>query len=214
MTSAHPAVEDGIRGPRLLVGLGTGRCGTLSLARLLDAQPECCAHHEYFEYNLGVEPSPEHVAELARLARATAPRVFADVHLVYLWHVPALLALDLDVRFLCLRREREATVQSFLRKVGPRHHWYAHDGRRFLADAWDRCFPKYGEPDRAAALGRYWDDYYQRAEAFARDRPERFAIFPVAALNSAAGQAAILDFAGLPREGRVLSPGIRENTSP
>lgn len=199
--------------PRLVIGLGTGRCGTLSLGKLFDLQPHARGCHELFEFNLAVS-GPDcaaHLAALPALAAGADCRSFCDVNLAYLWHVEALLEIAPETRFLCLQRERAGTVRSFERKAGPRNHWMAHDGIEFRSDPWDRCFPKYQAASREEAIGRYWDDYSARSAALARAHPERFRVFPMEDLNSEAGQRRLLAFAGFEPADLVLAPGLREN---
>jgi hypothetical protein len=88
------------------------------------------------------------------------------------------------------------------------NHWYAHEGIGWQKSDWDRCFPKFDCKDKAAAIGMYWDSYYQEAECLANELPN-FRIWEMAALNDAQRVNDILAFAGY-RSKRVLV-GVRRN---
>ncbi|RMH04501.1 MAG: hypothetical protein D6702_03105 [Planctomycetota bacterium] len=188
--------------PALVFGLGTGRCGTTSLARLLDLQPGWEVFHEYFAYDLPADPEAARPFVDAFLARAARSRheVVGDVFSAWLYSLDRILDRAPEARFVCLKRDRTGTVRSFDRWSGPRNFWVAHDGRRWQSDPWDHCFPKFAAVDKAEAIGLYWDDYYDRAETFAAEMPDRFRIFPMAALNHEDGQREITSFCGLPAD--------------
>ena len=140
-------------------------------------------------------------------------QLVGDVAFYYLPYVRQILALKPDARFICLKRDRQATVDSYVVKAEQRNHWVQHDGSRWKLDKWDHCYPKYAACDLAEAIGRYWDDYYRRAAALESDFPLALRIFSMESLNSAAGQHAIFDFLGLPEDTRRVILGVRANPS-
>ncbi len=177
--------------------MGTGRCGTVSLAQLLNAQRDVDIGHEELEFNLPYSGGEQLIAAYVRDLKQRKARVVGDVFSAYLPYCKQIVNRCEDVRFLCLQRDREETIASFLKKAGPANHWIQHDGRRWISDPWDRCFPSYDETDIEKAIGRYWDDYYELAEEFVRTLGDSFAIFPVSHLNSKQGQAELLAFGGI-----------------
>ncbi len=238
---------------RLIFGLGSGRCGTTSLANLLNGQPGVVCFHESNAMGMawsGAEHAVHSVLNdfegvlaggpramsvdlgayhrmagkdpLHRLTTLERVRAIGDVASYYLPYVEMILERAPGAVFPCLRRDRQETVDSFVKKVtvGPapvkpkgltlgkrqaapplrqRNHWVDHNGRQWVAaPRYDNCFPHY-EPglSLAEAIGRYYDEYYQTAEALAARHPASVRIFDVTALNSEAGQAAILAFCGL-----------------
>lgn len=203
---------------RLLIGLGTGRCGTVSLSQLLDAQPDVSMLHE------GMIDGQHHLLrwhdDEARLdhwlgvlqQRAAGTEFFGDVGMYFLPYVGHLLARWPHARFIVLRRDREATVQSFLKKTEGRNHWMEHDGTTWAHDSrWDASFPTFDAPDKATALRQYWDTYYAEVERLQQVHPGSIATFEMGALNSEVGRAAILDHAGIPQDRRVLAGAFHQN---
>lgn len=201
---------------QLVIGLGSGRSGSVSLARFLDTQPDAFFCHEsayarprLLRYTFGDilpwEPDERAFgAWLAGLERAAAPALFyGDVAPYLLPYTERILAERPTARFICVKRERAAVVASFLRHSAGTNPWQEHDGRRWLRRSWDRAFPTFAAASKAEAAGKYWDLYYARAAGYERRYPERFRLFDFARLNERGTQEAMLDFAGFPRAGRA-----------
>lgn len=190
--------------PRVL-GVGTGRCGTMSLAQLLDAQKGLHVTHERFSWRVPWDARA--VGWPAELLEEGG----GDVGFYWLPHLPYIWKHAPKTQVLCMRRDRTSTIESYHRKTEGRNHWMNHSGQRWNLDRWDCCYPKYGVTSKKEALGRYWDEYYRRAKELQNMHPERFRIFDLEALNEEAGQHAILTFVGIPRSDHVLNVGIRAN---
>ncbi|MCB1038849.1 MAG: hypothetical protein KDA94_04860 [Acidimicrobiales bacterium] len=179
---------------RLVIGLGTGRCGTHSLADLLAAQPGTVAMHQ------PAPCLPWHVdfgwyRDVNDLIAAQGPAVVALVAWYYLPYVD-LLARDHDVRFVCLQRDRASTVASIDRLTAQFDHWSNRSPSHSANERWRSLFPSYDVDDKVEALGRYYDEYYERARAHADAMPDRFSVFATTDLNDDGGVAAILRAAG------------------
>ena len=234
---------------RIIIGMGSGRSGTQSLSRLINSQSQTVCFHEInpacmkwaqtertvlsmvaeFEAVLRGGPrdvtidytSPDRDRELGRLKELDHVEVIGDVASYYLPYVPLLASLDVDIRMPCLRRDKAATVQSFIetvRRPGRRkkslkkrmrdtlagkvpqpmcNHWVHHDGSVWQLDMkWDKCFPKFETANLEEAIGLYWEHYRRSSDEFAARYPDKFRVFQIDALNSAEGQAGILDFCG------------------
>jgi hypothetical protein len=185
-------------------GIGTGRCGTESLATLLNQQRQTHITHESKRLPWEV-PRDGARRELHRLSLRPSP-IVGDVAFYYLPYIRRLLE-DPRVRVVALRRDRTQTVESYLRKMEGRNHWSTQGHRD---DGWDRCYPTYEEPDLRSAIGRYWDEYYAHVEQLVEDN-DRVALFPTEALNHVEGVLSILTFLGVADP--VVSAGIHQNGS-
>lgn len=241
----------------VIVGLGSGRSGTASLAKLLNAQPDSVCFHELnptcvrfngtprpilntiseFEAIVaGGDPS-ELTVDLARgpsiqtyerLCRMSRVRMIGDIAFYYLSYVESILERHPAVRFICLKRDKAETVDSWMRKtqvprwrskkiadrIGAwimrepfrteRNPWMQHDGTKWAVDpVWDKCYPKFAGPTREAAVGQYWDYYYETAEPLVDKYPDNFRVVRTETLNEPEVQESLLDFVGFPREDRV-----------
>lgn len=203
----------------LIVGLGTGRCGTQSLSGFLSSQPGMTVLHEG---TIDGRDNPlrwEGDHERVRRWIDTLPELLdrpsycGDVGMYYLPYCEFLIAHRPDIRFVCMERDRAAVVESFLRHTRGRHPWLRHDGRRWRIDpVWDASYPKFDEPDKAEAVGLYWDLYHAEVNRLVVLHPDRVRRFSMESLNSREGMNEILDFIGY-RGPRRLDTPFRLNTS-
>jgi len=252
---------------RIVIGLGTGRSGTASLASLIDRQRGGLCFHEMnpagtvFAGNpqasvnmvgefrrilgggdrrcLSIDYSrPASVATYGRLQGMDQVSLLGDIAYYHLNYVPAMLDAEPSCAFVCIRRDREDTVDSWLQKSAikrwpslwladrlkslltrtPFHteynYWQEHDGSRYRYDpVWDSCFPKFEAASKREAIGLYWDYYYLEADRLQRLFPGSFRVFDIAALGTAAGQQSILSFIGLPADAMVCGEAVHLHRS-
>lgn len=197
-----------------MFGLGTGRCGTKSLAALLSWQDDADVQHERFESAIAWAKSEDQVHAFLDACAARPDRALVgDVAFYYLPYIEMILARRPDARFIALQRRRATTIDSYMQWTEGRNHWMKHNGTRWRHDEWDKCYPKYRARTKAGALRRYWDDYYRTFEQLRRRYPNNLRRFRVESLNTEAGQRAILDFVGIPIDQQRLAIGVRLNGS-
>ena len=205
---------------RLLLVVGSGRCGLLSLVNVLNRQPGAKVSFE--EPPLlpwKADDRGRLIRErFARWRRTRGPGVLGDAASFYLPYLQDALDADPDVRVIGLRRPREETVASFTRFLDeynafPTDHWADQPGVGWQHDPlWTRCFPQYDAPNREDGIRRYWDEYYRTLGELAERHAGRIRIVDMAeALNTEAGQRAVLDFAGFAAGEQVLAVGARFN---
>jgi len=252
---------------RLVIGLGTGRSGTASLASLIDRQRGGLCFHEMnpagavFSGNpqssvntvtelrrildggdrrcLSIDYSrPASVATYGKLQAMEQVSLLGDIAFYHLNYVPAMLDAEPSCRFVCIRRDRQETVASWLNKSAisrwrslwladrikalltrtPFHteynYWQQHDGSRYRPDpVWDSCFPKFEAADKREAIGLYWDYYYLEADRLEKLYPENFRVFDIADLGTPDGQRSILRFIGLPADAMVCGEAVHLHRS-
>lgn len=93
---------------RIVLGIGSGRCGTLSLARVLSRQPGVMVSHEDPPL-LPWERDPDNRVLRERFARWRRTRqaaIVGDVASFYLPYVAEAIGLELAIRIVCLVRSR------------------------------------------------------------------------------------------------------------
>ncbi|MDH3645693.1 MAG: sulfotransferase [Gammaproteobacteria bacterium] len=243
----------------VIIGLGTGRSGTASLAKLLNAQTDAHCFHELnpscvrfcdtprpilntiaeFQGIIdGGDPSrltvdlsrPVSASAYERLMDMRSVRLIGDIAFYYLSYVEEIHKINPNVRFLCLRRNREETVQSWMRKTAinrwpskyvadrmasiitrtpfytARNPWMEHDGSEWAIDeVWDKCFPKFPGPTRQQAIEQYWDYYGQEADRLCAKLSEVFKIVDTNKLSANDYQSEILEFCGIANEDQVFT---------
>lgn len=199
----------------LIVGVGTGRCGTKSLVRLLDLQPGTHATHERFSDSIRWD-CPENLWPL-RLWRDTepggteGPNFRADVALNWTPHVEAFLQWadesQRSVRVVGLKRDRGEVVDSYKRWKPNADHWQFHKWHEEKVDKWDPCYPPEMDAEtKTSAIGHFWDRVYGILAPLER-KDERVRIFRTEDLNNQSGVRAILEHCGY--EDPVVKPGIQ-----
>jgi sulfur carrier protein ThiS len=213
---------------RLVLGIGTGRTGSLALATLLNRQPGVSMHHELRQLSddgrLGVrtiDPLPwerdlDHAKRAIDVLSRRPGHTGGDVGSYWLPYVEAVLdELHPDTRVVALSRDREAVIQSYLRKVPNKNHWMVHDGTEWeLAPKWDVCFPKYEVGTKEAALAAYWDEYYGTVEQLTQTHPDRVRVWDLdVALNTPLGVNELLEFVGIAAPQRLVAVGVNRNRS-
>jgi hypothetical protein len=203
---------------RLLLIVGSGRCGLLSMVNILNRQPDAKVSYEeppLLPWKAG-DRGRLLRERFARWRRTRGPGVLGDAASFYLPYLEDALAVDPDVRVIGLRQPRDETVASFGRFLDeynafPTNHWAEQPALGWYHDPlWTRCFPQYDFADREECLRRYWDEYYGTLGRLAEQHPERVRVFGMEeTFNTEAGQRAALDFAGFPAGEQVLAVGTR-----
>ena len=243
----------------IVIGLGTGRSGTNSLATLIRAQRDAFCFHEMnpacvrfagtprpilnavdeFQAVLdGGEPSnitvditrPVVANDYDKLCKMTKLRLIGDVAFYYLSYVEAIAAHNPNVRFLCMRRDIDMTVESWTKKLRVsrwpsklvadklsslimRAPFYKtsnpfmdHDGSEWELDpVWDKCFPKFDAPSMQDAIRKYCEFYYAEAARLAAQLAPVFRFVDIDRMNDRDYQSKVLEFAGIPNCERVYT---------
>jgi hypothetical protein len=243
----------------IVIGLGTGRSGTASLGKLLSAQRDAFCFHEmnpacvrFFgtprpilngvdEYQAildGGSPSmvtvdlsrPVVAKAYDRLCAMPCVRLIGDVAFYYLTYVEAIAARNQNVRFLCMRRDIDETVASWMKWLEvsrwPSKHvadrlgsmitrapfyrssnpFMEHDGSVWEIDPlWDKCFPKFEATTIPEAARKYCEYYYAEAERLAVRLAPVFRFVETNRMNDREYQAGILDFIDIPESERIYT---------
>lgn len=173
----------------IIIGLGTGRCGTLSLAKMLNSQNNCEITHEQKPilewYGKDLEVVRSRIAKYQKLD------IYAgDVSSAYLNYVEDIYEIaGNEVRFICLERDKEENIKSWLRKT-KYNYWskYAKQDKK-----WSKIFPKYEEKDRSKAISMYWEEYKSKSDSLEKLLPV-FRKFKTEDLNKEEKLIEMLDF--------------------
>lgn len=200
------------RTPRRVIGLGTGRSGTVSLSKLLDQQPDADVTHEVLPL-LPWNVNDTAIANKIEQLDERAGTLCGDVAFYYLPYVRQLADAWPEVRFVCMRRDKDATVESWIKKTRNDNLWADHDGSKWTKnEVWDHTMPSYEAMPKRDAIVRYWEEYYAEAEILVDELPDRFRIFDLeTSFNSPEGLREILDFVGVERTNQVVPQRVHSN---
>lgn len=202
---------------KFVLGIGTGRCGTLSLAELLNNQPSSHVTHEVRPLLPWSSTNREGlVAERINRFRQRQCQLVGDVGSFYLPYVEQFVSLVPDIRIICLRRDCAEVVRSFSEwsdhaHGAPADHWSDSPQPGLTFDpVWSTIFPKYPVNSREEGIRQYWHDYHRQVEILVRKYPSNIRVFEMEdALNTEAGQREMLSFVGVPTREQVLQVGLR-----
>lgn len=200
---------------KMIFALGTGRCGTWTMYRTIEGQKDVAGQHEGFPL-----PWKRDLAQLWYLLINTQARceskIFVSSSFVWLNYVGAIMGHIPDPKFICLKRPREQVVNSFLKHAPGLNHWTLEgcqywDPNKDFSSMSSVMWPKYELP-KAAAIGAYWDEYYEKADYYERRYPDNFRIYPMDfVLNTKGGQRDMLTFAGFPEDKQNIYLGRKLN---
>ena len=205
--------------PKLIIGTGTGRCGTMSLAHFLDSQGGTYVSHEGFREHLPWEPDFE-------LMQAFIDQIYQQAHgcdrvgnVSFYWQKyigQVIEHVDEDARIFIIERPRKGMVDSWLRRCHRKNkdHFTTtrHQRGCTVYPNIDKAFPKY-PTSLKDALGLYWDEAHRIALEWRRRFPHNVKIIHTDRLNTERGRARILDWAQIPESQRRPWEGsLRINT--
>ncbi len=198
---------------RFIFGVGTGRCGTVSLSRLLNLQPGFVVSHEavggpMWRYDSG------YINLLMEKMYQTEAPVVGDIAYHIIPYLETIWERYTGTKVLCLKRDKVSTMASFRKKLAARGRPWQIGVWQGSGNGWiDRSITP-SSPGFEQIISRYYDQYYECAEYFQLARPLDFRIWPTEALNSEAGQRDILRFIGVADEDMQFDIGLRHNKGP
>lgn len=212
-----------MRQRKFVFGMGTGCCGTASLAFLLNSQPSSFVGHELF---------PKLEWSTSENARGCFIRdkwhqlnheshlydLVGDVASYYLPYVRFLLnnmatnqfyQHDITMKFIILHRNKSEVIQSFLQKFQRQGNNPLQLNSAAKRDEWDHCFPKFEDMPLELAISKYYDGYYREAETLVKIDPRRVRIYDIGSMNTESGVRSILDFLEIQNQNIIV--GNRKN---
>jgi hypothetical protein len=207
----------------IVLGIGTGRCGLRSLAKLLNQQPDVQSSYEEPPLLPSKSCDADRVIRerFARFRQNGRGRILCDVASFYLPYLDVAIAAETNIRILCLRRPREEVVVSFCEWLDasfplPTNHWadrpapgWHHDPLR------TPTYPQYETQSREEGIRRYWDEYYRKVEELRISYPDHIRIFDTyETLNTPGGVKDLLEFAGISADRQAASVGVHVNDPP
>lgn len=186
---------------KLIIGVGTGRCGTKSLTRLLEYQENTKAKHERFGPRVRWNCPPN--LWPMRLWNDTMRKdhgVSCDVAFYWTPNVDSFVEwgrkYDRSVRVVGLKRDRQGTIESYNKWKPNSDHWSYHGFRDTKQDEWDHCYPSFCTDSKKEGIGRFWDYTYKMLEEF-EDKYEEVKVFDsFDCFNTESGVKSILDHCG------------------
>lgn len=148
----------------VIIGLGTGRCGTVSLSRLLNLQEKSKFSHELQRLPWVIDK--ERFNKLYQRINLKEFNFVGDVSFYNLPYINLFLKKNKNTKFILLKRDREEVVRSFLKKTKTSNHFQKGAVTKHI---WDECFPRFEAKDKAEAIEKYYDHYYDLSKEIPND---------------------------------------------
>jgi hypothetical protein len=169
----------------IILGIGTGRCGSYSLAKILNEQSDAQCSHAEPPFLPWRNTDAQRVLRerFARFRHFGKKRLLGDFASFYLPYIEDAIAEEPDIRIVCLKRPREEVVASFCEWLDktlplPTNHWAAEPAAGWHHDPYlTRIYPQYDIQNREEGIRRYWDEYHRQVEELIRRYPDHIRLF-------------------------------------
>jgi hypothetical protein len=185
---------------KLIIGVGTGRCGTKSLTRLLEYQENTIAKHERYGSRVrwGSTPNLWPLRLWNDMKRENG--ISCEVGFYWTPHIETFISwgnkTDTDVRIVGLKRDKDETVESYDKWKPDSDHWSFHGYRETKPDDWDHCYPQFCTDSKIEGIKKFWEYTYRIIERCARDHEEVEVFNSFECFNTEEGVKSILEHCG------------------
>jgi len=210
--------------PKIRIICGTGRCGTWSWYRIMQAQSGMVqSSHEGLPFTWEVDRANFFWLLLKCMVDWIGTPIWCNASFAWIRYMGMVMTTFKEPRVICLKRDRDELVASFMKHWQYENYWteigsdhwdgqwpvpsFQHPEPELLAAMW----PKYDLP-KEDAIAAYYDEYYAIADYWAQRLPDAFMIVDFKeSLNTFEGQDRVLEFFGIPPKLRRHFVGVRLN---
>ena len=187
---------------QLIISIGTGRCGSVSLSKFLSAQESISVLHEGRLDSHKIRKlirwgnDEKNLFEwLEFLLSLDENKFVGDTGMYYLPYIEQIIDKYPQVKIIVMERDKGEVVKSYIKKTIGRNHWFDHDGKEWdKDDKWDPCYPKYDISNKEKALEKYWEDYKSQTDNLILKFPDKIKKWTIQSLNTLNGKNEILNF--------------------
>lgn len=184
----------------LVLGVGTGRCGTHSLSKLLSLQKSTKSTHERYGPKVRWNaPSNLWPYRLWEDTKRPEEKIVCDIAFYWTAHIETFLEWadkeNRELRIIAMKRDKKKVVDSYdVAKAEGVDHWSFHGYQDEVVDhKWDLGYPCYETDNRREGCALFWEEVYNIIESFEDDRIKTFRTND---LNTEEGVRAILGHIG------------------
>ena len=189
---------------QLVLGFGVGKCGTTSLAHLLNIQPNSYFSHEIDGLHwFGIFSDYHKVIKQIR-RRAEKYDFTGDVSYVWIQHLSQMVKLFPGVKFVNMWRDKEETVESFWKSSKNRREAMNTPTQWATPDFWFGMYPFFGFPPSKDQIAHTYDIYHRLTHVALLKYPNRIFSLNVKSLSDLDKVDNLLDFVGIPKDQRVV----------
>jgi len=199
---------------RFVLGVGSGRCGTGTLAELLDKQPGICCSHESCFIPWDKDLIAYYQALIRLVNKATEP-IIGNVAFYWKNYLSEVFRDLVDPKIIVLKRKRQEVIESFSALYHGISHWSSREkdnwhGGDIGMQILSAMFPKY-DLSKEEAIGQYWDDYYADMDFWMDKFPDNMILVDMYNLKDKATQKRIFEFIDIPTRNMVFDDSIHKH---
>ena len=204
----------------MFIGIGTGRCGTVSLSKIIGGCDGCCVFHEANwkgkQHKLN-KPLPwlfdqrlaeERISNMKK--RASLFSLFGDVAFYYLNYLDYFIENYPNLKIVHIYRDKDLVIDSYLAKTSRETSKKDYDnwteGAENADDIWTPCFPQYKVSSKKDGIGLYYSEYINTAKKY----KDRMFEIHVEDINTLEGQGSLFDYLEIPYQCRKYRT-VKEN---
>ena len=205
---------------QLIISIGTGRCGSVSLSKFLSAQESINVLHEGRLDSHNIRRLIKWEDDEIKLFKwldfllelDNQNTYIGDTGMYFLPYIEKIIDKYPEVKIIVMERDKNEVVKSYLKKTSGRNHWFKHNGQKWdLDNKWDPCYPKYEIKDKEKALEKYWEEYKKQTDILIKKYPDNIRKWTTKSLNTDEGKNQILDYLNFKYE-RKIKQEFRHNT--
>lgn len=188
----------------LIIGMGTGRSGTKSLAKIIREQTDSYVAHETNPDSPGFPKNMNLFNNRFDEVVKREEQFIGDVSFYNLYYINEIIdrfSDEYNLRFLVTKREKIEVVRSYMKHSGRRNWWGENNN-----DYWSRFYPVCPGKNKQEQISYYWEWYYKEVEKF--EHMNNLKIIDIDMFNKNSGINEILDFVGY-KDKKIIS--VHEN---
>jgi hypothetical protein len=183
------------------IGLGTGRCGTKSIAALIQNCKNTKVTHEQYisQWYANDDILKELVEDIKKYGEEGVLR--GEVQCQLLSHVPWLRMHLPDLKIVAIHRDKTATVKSHMNNLRPMFRPFDKIKNYGPDSIWPGRYPLIDAANAEQAY-EFWWEFYER---LSRDIVGPVLHLDIEEVNDSAGVVKLFDFLEIPEEDRVFT---------
>lgn len=199
---------------KLILGLGTGRCGTLFLFDFLSNQKNVFFTNEAVRWGWYSKNTIDKKIYPIDVWLKSEKKIVGDIGSFTLPHVTKINKIFSDIKLIVLQRNLEQTVKSWIKWTNVKHNfWVPHKNGIWEDDIYDDLFPKFNleKCSKEDAIKAYYHFYY----ATCKKLEKKFQIFWLKTedLNNIETKKSILSYCQIDKDDWNLDANCRKNSS-
>jgi len=201
---------------KYFIGIGTGRCGTMSLAKLVNNCENCNVSQEYPPNELDGPNCKDKILPWAFNKQKAQLKLkdllwlngqlVGDVAFYYLNYIDFFISKLPNLKVINIYRNKDEVCESYMNKTTYSNHW---SGQGNCA-VWDKAYPKIDVENKYNAIGKYWEIYKQKTIDLIDKYPGRIVAVDVSYLNKFEMQECIFEFLEINTRDRLYQ-SVHEN---